>query len=616
MSASYDSGNEITNVTWITVILSERDAAGQVPINFVTNPAVVLSPACFGNGLYATQEAASCMSNLLAVGYRRFILDLYWSVSRRKWTFCPAEIPDADNIVASSTQLSTATADMTSSSVTTTTGTGPTTVSPDMAAATLVGYEDAQGETILELGPYRCSKNLDLDTLSDIFRGYFQDTKSRLLVSTNYLILNLHAATRETGQASPARPLASKDLPSSEFERPGSTLNEALGSYLYTLPELLNDRSNLKDSWFHVDEKHRPVMEYYTVHTDKAGIQSTPDGWPSSNYVQLAKTSRLLVGYGSIDPVLAAFDYSLDEEYIFPPGYLTSTMDLAPSSKDSVSSGCFFQPGATEIAQANSSWAFTASLPVTYKGSVNETMGSLSNMASEMTGCGLSIVLNSTLFNQTADMNSLHYRNVSLSSSWAWAIGEPNGAATGGGTSDLPPFDRCAVMDVSAQGRWRAMNCSQPRRAACRVGNGPFSWTLSNASSEYENASDACPPETHFAVPRTSLENTYLYEYLINQSKDLIDPTSPDPSRREVFLDFNSIDITSCWVSGGPKAKCPYGSDPQQLEHRTVLVAAIAGIIIVIITALTLFVKCNANRRNTRRRKRAIEGWEYEGVPS
>ena len=108
-----------------------------------------------------------------------------------------------------------------------------------------------------------------------------------------------------------------------------------------------------------------------------------------------------------------------------------------------------------------------------------------------------------------------------------------------------------------------------------------------------------------------------LYRVPVSKTRiSTVDLSSADPAFREVFLDFNSIDVTSCWVSNGYEARCPYASDPQQLERKTVLVAAIAGIIILIITALTFFVKCNANRRNSRRRKRVIEGWEYEGVPS
>ena len=172
-------------------------------------------------------------------------------------------------------------------------------------------------------------------------------------------------------------------------------------------------------------------------------------------------------------------------------------------------------------------------------------------------------------------------------------------------------------MDMSLNGRWRVANCTDVRHAACRVGSLPFTWELSPTVHDYAGAySDACQGDTSLGVPRTGLENTYLHRFLQNQSTELLDPSSDDPAMREVWIDFNSRDIASCWVSGGPEAECPYASDPQQLERRTVLVAAVAGIVICVIAALTLFVKCNANRRNSRRRNRIMQGWEYEGVPS
>jgi hypothetical protein len=140
---------------------------------------------------------------------------------------------------------------------------------------------------------------------------------------------------------------------------------------------------------------------------------------------------------------------------------------------------------------------------------------------------------------------------------------------------------------------------------------------LSSQAYTYSDAfHHACPENTSFSIPRTGLENTYLYHSLLDGSKDTLEPTATDPAKYEVWLDFNSLDVASCWVTGGPDTPCPYVADPHQLERRTVLVAAIAGIVICIITALTLFVKCNANRRNSRRGKRVIQGWEYEGVPS
>lgn len=588
-------------------IQSERDVAGQIPINFVTNPAVSLSSACFGAGLYDREDAAKCISNLLAVGYRRLVLDLYWSVPRRTWTFCPVVIPArADVTVSTYTSTTTGTSD---------TGTATSTAA-DAPAPTITGYSDSHGDTVYELGPYRCTDDLDLSSLTEVLVGYFQATTSPLTTYTTYLVLNLHVAADTATPTQPPPAVTGADLPSSGEERVGSFLNTNLRQFLYSPAQLAEDRSNLNQSWYEVGQSYMPITEYYTIHRDPSGIQSTPDGWPSSKYVQLAKEARVLIEYGSVDPQLAAYDLAQDEDAIFPAGYMTSGVQVSASSNGTLTSGCIYHPDATEVSQANSSWAMSNGIPIPNGASTDGILGSMSDTIFGITSCGISPVLNSTLFGQTADANVDPYRNVSLSTGWAWAIGEPQGADTGGGTYGEPKFDRCAVMDVSLQGRWRATNCTEQRRSACRVGNSPFEWQLSNAAAAYRDVSDTCPPGSAFAVPRTGLENTYLYKYLLTQSPSLIDPASTDPTLREVYIDFNSIDVTSCWVSGGALASCPYASDPQELERRTVLVAAIAGIVICIITALTLFVKCNANRRNSRRRKRVIEGWEYEGVPS
>jgi hypothetical protein len=172
-------------------------------------------------------------------------------------------------------------------------------------------------------------------------------------------------------------------------------------------------------------------------------------------------------------------------------------------------------------------------------------------------------------------------------------------------------------MDVTLTGHLRAADCSDERHAACRIGNSPYNWTLTGGKVSFSEAVDACSDENaSFDVPRTGLENTYLYNYLITKQNDTINPLSGDSDQREVWLNFNSLDVKACWVTGGPNVSCPYTTSSSEVERRTVIVPTIAAIIVLIITALTLFVKCNANRRNSRRKKRVIEGWEYEGVPS
>ncbi|CAL5869873.1 uncharacterized protein PFLUO_LOCUS4104 [Penicillium psychrofluorescens] len=603
MSVGYDSEATILNATWVAVLLSERDVAGQIPINFVTSPAVTLSAACFGNGIYDEKAAAKCISNLLAVGYRRLILDIYWSVERRTWTFCPVIIP-----------ARAAVEDPPESSPTPTVAKSPSNTS-DAGEAPVTDHDDSHGDTVYELGKYRCTDDLDLYTLAEVLVAYFQDTTTDLEVYTTYLVLNLHVAANNSAPNEPASAISGDQMPSSQSERAGSYLEEALREFLYSPVELAQDRSNLNESWYGVEQSYMPITEYYTLHEDDSGQHSTPDGWPSSKYIQLAKRDRVLIEYGTIDPQLSAYDLSQDEDFVFPPGYLTSGVAISESQNGSVTSGCLYHAGAVKVSQANSSWALASHLPVIRNSSTENTMDALTNTISGITACGISPVLNQTLFNETADTNVAHYRNVSLSAAWAWAIGEPRGAAYLGG-EDASQIDRCAVMDMSLKGRWRATNCSDVRRAACRVDQSPFSWTLSDSTASYSDIASTCPSGSVFSVPRTGLENTYLYETLISEHRTAINPASTNPTLRDIYVDFNSIDVESCWVSGGPGAECPYGADPQQLERRTVLVAAVAGIVILIITALTLFIKCNANRRNSRRRKRVIEGWEYEGIPS
>ncbi|KAJ5907383.1 hypothetical protein N7495_000065 [Penicillium taxi] len=608
MSVSYNSDATLQDATWVAMLLSERDVAGQIPINFVTNPGVSLSSACFADGLYARIPGADCISNLLSIGYRRLVLDIYWSVERRTWSFCPVEVPKKADVTVSaytSTFTSTSTTSTMTLMETASTTTGA-------ASPTITAYTDSHGDAVYELGPYRCTNDLDLYTLTEVLTGYFKATSTELTGYIIYLALNLHVAGSDAEPTKPASAVTGNDLPKIDIERAGAFFKTVLSNYIYTPVTLASDRSNLNASWYEVEEDYKPITEYFTIHRDETGQQSTPDGWPSSKFILLANTNRILIEYGSIDPQLADYDWSQDGEVIFPPSYLTSATSTS-TTNDTFSSSCIYNPEATDVSQANSSWAISNGLTVADGLSPESTMSSINNVIAGLTACGISPFLNSTLFGQSADVSISNYRNLSLSTGWAWAPGEPQGAGTGGGTEGQPSFDRCAIIDPSLQGRWRATNCSDTRRGTCRVGNSPFEWTLSHSTGDFSSVSNLCPSGSEFAVPRNGIENTYLYKYLLTQSDELSTTADSGPG---VFLDFNSISVTSCWVSGGPKTACPYISNPQQLERRTVLVAAIAGIVICIIAALTGFVKCNANRRNSRRRKRVIAGWEYEGVPS
>lgn len=505
------------------------------------------------------------------------MVDLYWSPVRRRWTFCPVNIPANGSPTGS-----------------------PNTSDPDTSSK------------LVQLGPYSCSDGLDVFSLVDVLTGFFEHTNSQFNVYTLYVIINTHVAARDSAPDQPAPTLSGDQLPT-YAESIDYTFDKLLDSYVYRPSRLAKERSNLNGSWYEVDDHYKPIVQYFTIHENPDGTQSTPDGWPCSKYVELAQQRRVLFGYGTIDAQLGGYNPALDNDVLFPPNYICSLENVSVASDGTLESGCFYRPGETEVSQVNSSWAISSKIPIPRISPTDDTLYELSNMVVNLASCGLSPFLNDTLLNKTADVDIDIYRNISLSATWAWALGEPRDAIGSAGNNGK---HRCAIMDLTLAGHWRAVNCTETRFAACRVGNQPFTWKLSNTPATYGGASSVCPDSTSFDVPRTGLENDYLYGHALSQPNDIIDPSSSDVIKREIWLDFNSLDIASCWVTGGPDAHCPYASDPQQLERRTVLVATIAGIVICIVAALMFFVKCNANRRNSRRRRKVIDGWEYEGVPS
>ncbi|PYH44193.1 Lectin C-type domain protein [Aspergillus saccharolyticus JOP 1030-1] len=601
----------VLNSTQSAVFLSERDVAGQIPLNFVTTSSVSLRAACFGNNIYDEDAAGRCISNLLTVGYRRLIVDLYWSTDARKWQLCPVSIPqDATVISISGTSSATATATATNA-----------------AQATVTAVASSSGSLLYELGSYRCTTKVDLDGLIDVLRGHFQRTNTELTAYIRFVSFNLHAAASAAHPDEAGSVVTGAQLPTGS-ETLSAIFDDQLSSYVYTPSELVSERANLNKSWFEVDDSYKPITDYFTIHEDAKGIQSTPDGWPCVKFVQLAREKRLLVEYAAVDPQLAEYDLfpAGSSSLIFPPYYLSSTISISVDSAGQLDTTCYYTPGATTVAEANSSWAISDYIPIpAISQDRNATIGDMAAVSVNLTACGLTPSLNDTLFNTTAADTIEPYEDLSLATSWAWSISQPADANADTQDDDdddddddsaFASNDHCAVMDLSLGGHWRAVNCSVSRHAACRVGTSPFTWRLSPSAHSFADAyNHACPSNTSLSVPRTGIENSFLYHYLLTQT-DTLDPTTTSESRREVWLDLNSLDVTSCWVTGGPDASCPYAADPGELERRTVLVAAIASIVICIIAALTLFVKCNANRRNSRRNKRLIKGWEYEGVPS
>ncbi|GAM37618.1 hypothetical protein TCE0_024r07685 [Talaromyces pinophilus] len=565
MSGSYTSDFSLLNSTFWVDLLSQRDVSSQVPINYVTQPSIALTAACFGNNQYLRDAGSLCLSDLLTIGYRRFIIDVYWSHSNQQWLLCPVSIPST-----------------------------PTT--------------DESDESPYTLGNYTCSGLFDLTTITDVLHSYIRFSSADIDSTLLFVVFNVHAAADSNNPDQPAPTLSSTELPP-QSHLLGEIANKDLDAFIYTPPELAKERSNLNESWYHGTSSRTSVLrEYFTTITDADNILSTPDGWPCQAYLINKLAKRLILGRGSIDPQLQGYNVSGDEPYIFSANYIENVVDVSTTSdRNGLQSGCFYNPQTTSLKNINSSWSLS-----TLDGIGPNTSSSAALLLQNYTGCGISPVINQTLGGQTANIEVDPYRNISISSMWSWAVGEPRNASSLPGYEQISANNdvlRCAMLDPTSNGHWRAGNCSNAYRAACRVDSNPYSWILSDSKQSFSDSCNICSSGSKFDVPRTGLENTYLYHTVLSTSNDSTTVNEP------VWINLNSINVQYCWVMGGANATCIYIGDADNVGRRTILVPTIAAIIILVITASTIFVKCNSNRRISRR-KRVSQGWDYEGVPS
>lgn len=454
---------------------------------------------------------------------------------------------------------------------------------------------EAEDEGLRRIGPYQCSPTVDLAFLVALFDDYFEETTTLLTAEPVYLTFNLHLASG--GQSGFSQTLSNNDLPSGQ-ELLGMQFDAGSQDPPYKPSDLFTQRKNIPESWD--ESSQRIIPSYFEKETTPAG-SSCPDGWPNEDYLIRHQYRRILLGWGSIDPRMQGYDFEADIS-VFAPDYIRQPAEVELDKDGQVTKGCFYDSKVTTVQSRNSSWAVAA------LDSVPKTQGDLSS-------CGLSPLLNATL-RTSADVDPKAYVSFMQSTVWNWAEGEPRNASQ----IDLDDRDqqfRCALFSTSpdtAVNRWRVESCPTRHRAVCRVNHEPYSWRLTDEAIPFVEAEGECNASGGaFSVPRTGLENRYLLEFFrskIPGEKNLADKGAG------VWLNFNSLAVEQCWVSGGANATCPYVDDDQTVRQRTVLVPVIASLIVIFLAVLILFVKCNKNRRNHRKRVRREGGWDYEGVPS
>ncbi|KAL5114867.1 Maintenance of telomere capping protein 6 [Pleosporales sp. CAS-2024a] len=629
---------------WSEAFRAQRDVGLRIPVNFVTVPAVSLSQACFSHHQYEHNAFKKCFSNLLGVGFRRFTIDAYWDSLQSSWSLCPVQLPSANNgggndaVTTSSGSLVMASTDTVSaripdSTAAPLTGLGlvqrqdavQSTSAPTLSSAqrpspspsashsiraspsakpTVISFPSNSGPPLLQIGRYNCTVLMTLDLLTGLLEDFLDATSTTTGASLLLLTLNVHAASSILNPNAPAPHVPTTQLPST-----GTLLSDAMkgnvSSITYTPALLQAQRSNLNDSWYNVEPSNQPLSGYYNIMNSSQGNSYTLDGWPTEAFVEFKKFNRLSIGYGTVDPQMQLYNIDRDLDYMFPPGALTSLQSPSIASDGQVSSGCLFAASDTGVtSQLNSSFAI-ATAPALEVGSSSDLMTPIPAVAN-LDACGIAALLNQTLGGATADKNPLPYAAYVHSTLWSWAPGEPLNVSAHGSEYN----NRCATMTSSPyHGRWRVTDCTNRYRVACRIPGQAYSWQISSDSYNYFDAHGACHAPYAFDVPHTSLENAHLAAAWKND-----DRRTPNET---IYIDLNSLSVAECWVSGA-NGTCPYLSTEDSDQARIVIVPTVAAVIIFVLAASTFFVKCAANRRETKRcrRRKLMGGWEYEGVPS
>lgn len=625
-------------------IQAQRDVGLRVPINFGTAPGVSLTQACFNNKQYEHNAFQKCFSNLLGVGFRRFTIDVYWDPLATVWSLCPVEQPQlgteeetvptatgqtvvisADSTVAripESTLVplggslgfarrqdtSTTTAASVETLSLTPTGASSSLQSSSSVSArpTVIVYPTTNGPPLLQTGSYNCTSLMTLGLLTGLLEDFLEATATTTGAAITLLTLNIHAASSLLNPDGPAPTLSQDQLPVS-----GSLLSDVMRANLsddtYTPSHLRDDRANLNSSWYDVNWNNRPLQGYYNASTNSNGQLFTRNGWPTEAFMEFQELYRVITSFGTIDPQMQYYNYGTDLDDIFSPGTITQEIRTSFDTTDQLSSGCLFNADEfTVTSRTNSSWAVSAlpDLDISATPDLMEPIPSIVNL----TSCGLSAVLNESLANTTADKNPLPYAAFVHSTLWSWAPGQPLNVTSGGSN---PTGNRCVVMSTSPYpGRWRVTDCAERHRVACQDLSQPYNWQLSSTDSNYNDAASVCRPPFRFSVPHTALENSHLLAALKSY-------TQTAPNDDAVFIDLNQLSVPDCWVIGR-NGTCPYLARTETDRIRIVVVPAVAAVIIFVLAALTFFVKCAANRTEDKkgRRRRIIDGWAYEGVPS
>lgn len=510
------------------------------------------------------------MSNLLAFGYRQFLIDLYWLPASGKWSLCPT----------SSFPL-----------------------------------KDARGNEI------ECAPELGtVGWVWELWNDWVEQTEFNTLVSLSILVFSLHPdRAGGSGGASPG---------------PVWRVSEGFpDDSVYTPVELREDREDLNVTWLNGGDEGDDEARYFQVQTRPDGGLKSDNAWPSESFLNFEKGKRLVMGFGEIRVegfqeggdggyIFGSGDVGWpyegrDARCFYDPGK-TNVGDVNNS-------------WAVMVDDEKKPWTQEGILtPVNcgYSPLINTT----SNITPPPTSSNTTTTTTNTTTQTPQQLNYFELLKGTIWS-WAPGEPAPPQANLTEDQFHCAAMStttgRWHVTDCNAHLRPACRVNDRPYQWT----PGPRAGTYFDAQHLCPKDTAFDVPRTglenqyllHSTSKSKSKSSSPLLELTISPLEAL-EPRALDTTQADtrIWIDLQSLSHPSCWVRGGPdgaETRCPYGTE--DMGNKTVIVPTVAAIIVLVVAGLMVFVKIGSRRRERvrkRRRKQARrwgkEGWEYEGVPA
>ena len=623
---------------------------------------------CFSDHRYEDAAAQQCLSNLLAVGFHRIVVDLYWDQSRQTWSLCPVELDNQGNATspirtgAFPSSLSTSSSSTSPSATLTRARVSGNTAAPivrDVLHSSLI----SANEGVHHSGGLQVRQTSEVASESIAASGTSAALTSATLAAGSSSTTNGDSTAAASQSSSAVQPSQSghqiggysctdtigistlTDVLAAYFEVTENDLN-ATFKYLEFNVRLAAPFDDPSDTTSSADPERLPASGNYisdlinstlsrylytpaALRSERANLNeswfaSNIDNPPAAEYMTvlpLDNGSGVYTQNGWPSESIIMFLRAL--RVIASIGTVDSQMQQYDIDADAET---IFSPGyiSNDIDTTLSSngtviagclyQSSNVTVPIANSSWAissnlpnNTIINTTSNTALDLSSCGISPILDMPLLGNSAINNATTYREYIRNSLWGWDTDEPSDSL-----STATSSRHCAVSNLANNGLWEVVDCTNENRFLCRRDDSPYTFRISDAKNRYYQGYEACDQGYTFAVPRTALENRYA----VAAMRDWLSQHQDTDDAPVYWLSINDIDTKDCWVSGVDEI-CPYRSDDRDTNKPTVVIPTVAGVIVFLLAILTIMVKCAANRQNTRRRrKRGEGGWDYEGVPS